>query len=499
MRTERVLFNSYEFIFVFMPVVLVVLFILARWQPWLAPPWLLLASVVFYGWWNERYVGLLIASILVNFAFGRMLSSARKDGEPRTTVLALGVAFNLLLLGYYKYVGLFSGFVESLTGIHAGLGDIVLPIGISFFTFTQIAYLVDAYRGLAQEYDLVRYSLFVTYFPHLVAGPILHHGEVMPQFRRPDAFQFGALDLSVGGSLFVIGLAKKVLLADSIAPAANVIFNHAGDISLTWAEAWTGALAYTMQIYFDFSGYSDMALGLSRMIGVRLPLNFDSPYQATSIIEFWRRWHMTLSRFLRDYLYIPLGGNRRGVARRYANRADHHGAWRTVAWGRVYLPGLGAGAWRLFALKSCLEGVARRRCEGQLGAQRRRMAADVHCRCRRLGLFRAGNLGQAFAMLQAMIGANGGAYPQDLFGHGLIEDPRQTLLLLAGLLAVVLFMPNSQSFLAEYQPVLQAVRPAFGNVGTWRPSPSWAVALGLLFAACLTLIGGPSPFLYFQF
>jgi D-alanyl-lipoteichoic acid acyltransferase DltB (MBOAT superfamily) len=250
-----------------------------------------------------------------------------------------------LLLGYYKYANFFLKSVDSLTGFNFSLGDIILPLGISFFTFTQIAYLVDTWQGKVKEYNFIHYLLFVTYFPHLIAGPVLHHGEMMPQFAQRVNYRVNWDNVANGILLFTLGLCKKTLWADSFAPYAHAVFNgvQRGELPTIY-EAWSGALAYTMQIYFDFSGYTDMALGVALMFNIRLPINFFSPYKATSIIEFWRRWHMTLSRFLRDYLYIPLGGNRKGKMRRYINLMVtmllgglwHGAGWSFICWGVLH-------------------------------------------------------------------------------------------------------------------------------------------------------------------
>ena len=304
------LFNSHTFIFFFFPCATAIFFILGRWRPTWAAAWLGLASLIFYGWDSPfRHVAIMVMSIGFNYAVGRLLT--RRDASPglRRLGLVAGISVNLLVIGYFKY----AGFLLGIFG--ASAGDILLPLGISFFTFTQIAFLVDAYRGLAKEYNPVHYLLFVSYFPHLIAGPILHHKEMMPQFAQADIYRPNWQSLALGLSVFTVGLVKKVLLADTIAPYADAVFAGAPVLALTPTEAWTGAIAYTLQIYFDFSGYSDMAIGLSRAIGIRLPLNFNSPYKSTCIIEFWRRWHMTLSRFLRDYLYFSLGGNRLGHQR----------------------------------------------------------------------------------------------------------------------------------------------------------------------------------------
>jgi len=259
--------------------------------------------------------------------------------------LILAITANLLLLGYYKYANFFISNINDITNTNWSLGEIILPLGISFFTFTQIAFLIDTYQNKVKEFNFSHYTLFVTFFPHLLAGPVLHHREMMPQFQHHKTYQIDWDNFATGLLLFTLGLCKKTLLADSFSPYANAIFDavHQGTM-LTSYEAWSGALAYTMQIYFDFSGYTDMALGVALMFNIHLPINFDSPYKATSIIDFWRRWHMTLSGYLRDYLYIPLGGNRKGRARRYINLlltmligGLWHGAgWTFILWGALH-------------------------------------------------------------------------------------------------------------------------------------------------------------------
>ncbi|HET7832180.1 MAG TPA: MBOAT family O-acyltransferase, partial [Gallionella sp.] len=343
------LFNSYVFIFLFLPVVMLGFFQLARISHAFAAGWLALASLLFYGYWNPAYVGLLLASIIGNYAFGLRIAKLNIRSEEqvghRKLLLAIAVLSNLLLLGYYKYANFFATSVNSIAGTHCSLGEIILPLGISFFTFTQIAFLVDTYQGKVKEYNFIHYVLFVTYFPHLIAGPVLHHKEMMPQFAHASTYRFNYENIAVGLTIFLIGLFKKVVIADGIAYYVPTVFDApALGIHLTFVEAWGGALCFALQLYFDFSGYSDMAIGLSRMFGVTLPLNFHSPYQAVNIIDFWRRWHMTLSRFLRDYLYSPLGGNRRGKVRRYLNLwlvmllgGLWHGAgWTFVIWGGLH-------------------------------------------------------------------------------------------------------------------------------------------------------------------
>jgi alginate O-acetyltransferase complex protein AlgI len=339
-KNGPMLFNSYPFIFLFLPIVLAGYFWLGRSSNLAPVVWLALASLAFYSVSNWQFVGLLLASVAFNYFIGWLLIAKQLGSTSRFAVLTAGVAGDLLVLGAFKYAGFFAANLNALfsTGI---VVNILLPVGISFYTFTQIAFLVDAYHGNVARYALPHYALFVTYFPHLIAGPILHHKDMIPQFesertKRPDPHL-----ILCGLIVFAIGLFKKTCLADGIQPLVAPAF---GANYPSFDQAWIGALAYTFQLYFDFSGYSDMAIGISLMFGIFLPLNFNSPYKATSIIDFWRRWHMTLSQFLRDYLYIPLGGNRRGRTLRYVNLMItmllgglwHGAAWTFVVWGALH-------------------------------------------------------------------------------------------------------------------------------------------------------------------
>ncbi|MGE5389757.1 MAG: MBOAT family O-acyltransferase [Deltaproteobacteria bacterium] len=353
------LFNSYEYIFMFLPLALILYFMFNRiFSKRIGIAWLVIASLFFYSYWNIRYLPLILVSIIVNYLTGSTLSRrAAADTPRRRSLLILGLCFNLGLLGYYKYTDFFIGNMNHL-GAHFALLHIVLPLGISFFTFTQIAYLVDAYRGEVKEYSLLNYALFVTFFPHLLAGPIIHHREMMPQFAAEDNKGVNYENLCRGLLLLSLGLFKKIIIADAFAVWANYGFDTAP--SLTLLEAWIASLSYTMQLYFDFSAYTDMAIGSALMFNIRLPINFNSPYKSLSIQEFWRRWHITLSRFLRDYIYIPLGGNQRGQARIYLNVLItfllgglwHGAAWTFVFWGVLHGLALVINrAWQRLGLK----------------------------------------------------------------------------------------------------------------------------------------------------
>ena len=291
------LFNSYTFIFLFLPTVLLGFHLIGKQgHHRVAIAWLVGASLFFYGWWNPAYLGLMLVSIFFNYGIGVSLGGAPKQPNKKP-ILIFGVIVNLGLLAYFKYANFFVDNLNNIAGTDIVLEQIILPLAISFFTFQQIAYLVDAWRGETKEYNFLHYCLFVTFFPQLIAGPIVHHKEMLPQFAKDVVYKLRSKHLAIGLTIFAIGLFKKVVLADGISVYASPVFDAAeAGVVLTFFEAWGGSLAYTFQLYFDFSGYSDMAIGIARMFGIRLPLNFNSPYKATSIIDFWRKWHITLSR-----------------------------------------------------------------------------------------------------------------------------------------------------------------------------------------------------------
>lgn len=341
------IFHSAVFVFIYLPTVLVGFYAISRvtkGDSWTLL-WLAVCSLIFYGWGEHSFVLLIAGSAVFNFAIGYILARYNKTGDQRTAsiLLTLGILANLCLLGYFKYANFFIDNVAAFMGLTFSALNILLPLAISFFTLQQIAYLVDVRRGLVNEASFLRYLLFVTFFPQLIAGPIVHHSEMMPQFRGLGR-RFDRSLFSDGLTLFLLGLAKKIILADPLAGVADPIFATADSgSSPSLFIAWIGLLAFSLQIYFDFSAYSDMAIGLGKMFGIRLPENFRSPYKASNIIDFWRRWHMTLSRFLRDYLYIPLGGNRFGSWGRYRNLMLTMligGLWHGAAWGFVVWGGL---------------------------------------------------------------------------------------------------------------------------------------------------------------
>jgi D-alanyl-lipoteichoic acid acyltransferase DltB (MBOAT superfamily) len=524
------LFNSYAFIFFFLPITVAGFFALARYHHRVAAGWLALASLVFYGWWKVEYVALLLASIAFNYEMGLWISRTGSRGARlvQKRLLVLAVAGNLLVLAYFKYANFFLSTVNGIAGTHAGLSEIVLPLGISFFTFTQIAFLVDTYRGEAKEYNFVHYVLFVTYFPHLIAGPVLHHNEMMPQFSRSSSYRPDMKNVAVGLTIFVIGLFKKTVLADNVAPYADALFSAAAHgAQPAVLQAWGGVLAYSVQLYFDFSGYSDMAIGLSRLFGILLPLNFYSPYKAVNIIDFWRRWHMTLSRFLRDYLYIALGGSRRGPVRRYINLAVtmllgglwHGAGWTYVAWGALHgaflMVNHGWHALRHRVWPNAPGGTPAGRVASQLVTLLAVIVAWV--------FFRANTFGAAMDILKGMAGLNGVSLPIAFTG---VLRPVMPLLNRLGattemgggsefvltytwvvsLWAIALFAPNTSQIMRTFEPALDyPVRGipesdhATAGAATWRFSFRWAVVVGVAAACGLLSLSRVSQFLYFQF
>lgn len=335
------LFNSLAFLFIFLPTTFTGYFLLSRFAPAkVAIAWLVIASLFFYSFWNPQYLPLILGSLLTNYFIGWLLT--RLGDRHKWLYLTIGITFNLLLLGYYKYTDFLISNLNAFTTDSISLKGILLPLGISFFTFQQIAYLVDSYRGLTKEQSLLNYALFVTFFPQLIAGPIVHHSEMMNQFKDRQNNVINFHNIAVGLFILSIGLFKKVGIADMFAVWANAGFNS--ESSLTFLEAWATALSYTFQIYFDFSGYTDMAIGIALLFNIKLPINFNSPYKATDIQDFWRRWHITLTRFLRDYVYIPLGGSRKSVTHTRLNFLIvflvgglwHGPAWTFVLWGALH-------------------------------------------------------------------------------------------------------------------------------------------------------------------
>ena len=514
------LFNSYEFLLLFLPATLAAFFALSGFGFLkAAAAWLALVSIFFYGYWSPRYVVLLMASITLNFAAGQAIAKYRNAGRPEFSfrILVLALLANLGALAYFKYANFFVDAINQAAKTNLSLAQIVLPIGISFFTFTQIAYLVDTYRGKVQESRFIPYTLFVTFFPHLIAGPVLHHAEMMPQFARDDTYRFRLGNFIAGLAFFGIGLFKKVVLADGIQPFVGPVFESDPAHALTMIEAWGGVLAYTLQLYFDFSGYSDMAIGLSKMINIDLPINFNSPYKATNISEFWRRWHMTLSRFLRDYLYVSLGGNRKGVLRRYVNLlltmllgGLWHGAgWTFVIWGGLHgLYLVVNNLWQMVRERGFKQDLSQSTMAGRMASA----LLTFLCVVVAWVFFRAVSFDAAMGVLRGMFGLNGLLLPADAqaylglgarsadawvsYGQLEVFGGMRQLAWIGSLLAIVWLSPNSQALIGRLRQAVDGVR-AMHEFWGW-------FSIGALVAATFVLAAingshGSSEFIYFNF
>lgn len=475
------LFNSYLFILVFLPAVILGVYLCQK-NPLRTQRCLLLFSAVFYGFAGWQNLLMITASILLNHRLARGLRSA---SQPRNFLLTLGISGNLLLLGYFKYRNFFlensAFFFPGLFSLE-NLPKLILPVGISFFTFQQIAFLVDTWQGEKTDYPLPQYALFVTFFPQLVAGPILHHRQLIPQL---EACRVTAAGLAAGLSLFILGLAKKVLLADSLAPVAEAVFDSASPQAFSASASALGILAYTFQLYFDFSGYCDMAAGMALAIGIRLAPNFNSPYQASSILDFWRRWHMTLSAFLRDYVYIPLGGNRKGPARRQFNLLLtmliggfwHGAAWPFVLWGGIHGVLLSIDhAWQRHKPFSLPRPLA---------------VALTFCAVAVTWVFfRAPSFDAALALL-ANLAQDGIQVRQAI--HSL--SPDATILFWGGFVAAPLIAFLSPTALRIFGLQGGSPTPRFA----FAPSLSWALVLAFSFFLSMLALSRVVKFLYFQF
>lgn len=531
------LFNSAVFIAGFLPVVLLGFFLLAgTGRQRLAGVWLTISSLVFYGWWNPGYVPLLVGSMAFNYLLGGYL--LRRASQ---VALVLGIIANLLLLGYYKYTGFLVRTFEQAFGLGWSMNEIVLPLAISFFTFQQIAYLVDAHDGAVPEHDFLNYSLFITFFPHLIAGPITHHREMLDQFREPANFRPRLDNIAVGTTLFLLGLFKKVILADPLGEIASPVFAAAAlGTVLSMQEAWAGALAYTLQIYFDFSGYTDMAIGLGLLFGISLPANFDSPYKARNVIEFWSRWHMTLTRFLTAYIYNPIvlrvtrsrmaAGKqqpRRGkmtagtffalvayptVLTLFISGVWHGAGWQFVVFGLLHGFYLVVAhgwrafkAWRGWKLDSDL-------------AWHRASAVLLTFLCVVVAMvfFRATDVPAALSMLAGMTGLSDPAAVVDASIGPVTSDlallqwlgqiTRSDFTRIGLLMVFVWTLPNTQQWMRHYRTALNWRPRAHWlekplSFMTWRPVPAIGIAVGVFsfFALARAFSAAPTEFLYFQF
>jgi alginate O-acetyltransferase complex protein AlgI len=537
------LFNSYTFIFFFLPVALGGYFLCVKFFGRTAAiSWLAIASLVFYGCWNLSFVPLLLISIAFNYTIGSLLGD--DDSRRQDWLLTTGIVGNLAALIYYKYLASALVFLSSYGLISPGVKlDVILPLGISFFTFTQIGYLVDRRQGLGERLGLLRYVVFVTFFPHLIAGPILHIRDIAPQFADEGTFRIGAQNLAVGLTLFIIGLSKKVLLADPLAPLVNAGFAHPDALSLYLS--WIVGLAYSLQLYFDFSGYSDMAIGLAYMFGFKFPTNFNSPYKSRSIIEFWQRWHMTLSRYLGLLLYNPIA---MWVSRRRARRGlgssrrdtATPGAFASTILLPTFVTMTLAGIWHGAGLQFAMFGLlhasylsinhAWRVFGPRKPATPRGKGWQMVVTCGQvlltycaivvsIVLFRAATLGSALEFYAGMIGFHGLGVPHTLVTWvsklgldsvfaswlGVFDAQNITLVSPSDLLSLALrfvgvwALPNSQQIMARFAPTLPALRAEVSSWVAWRPAAVWAVCIGVVFCINVMRLRQTTVFLYFQF
>jgi D-alanyl-lipoteichoic acid acyltransferase DltB (MBOAT superfamily) len=502
------LFTQLEFIFVYLPITLIGYFNIPRILP--APAtaqivWLAAASLAFYGYWDIRFVPIIVGSIVVNYLFGRAISASVFRSFTQATLFITIIGANLSILFFFKYTNFGINTYNAVTGATITNLTMVLPLGISFFTFTQIAYLVDVYGGYASERSFSKYVLFVAYFPHLIAGPILHHSEMMPQFDAEENRRFSAERFAVGITIFSIGLFKKAVIADGFALIAGPVFEQAASGDLAFHDAWYGALAYSLQIYYDFSGYSDMAVGLSTIFRISLPFNFDAPYKSQNIIEFWRRWHISLSRFLRDYLYIPLGGSRRGELVRNANLAAtmilgglwHGASWTFVIWGGLHGIYLAINhTWsRLVKEVPRFSRFSTTKSYAILALLLTQFSVVVAWI-----FFRATSFDASIRMLSAMFGIG----KTDLARATSLVDHSALVAIGIGYL-ICLLLPNVNDLFRDRNVGLTIYDDRRNRSLVqfrWEPRTVWALASVGMFAIGLfvTLIsGGLSPFLYFQF
>ena len=540
-------FSSYPFLFLFLPIAFVGYCLAARFGATYAVGWLTLSSLGFYAVWNPVFVIFLLCSIAFNYTVGRaLLARAHDDSRSSNWLLALGVAGNLLPLAYFKYLGALLSFAQHVSLISRDFDfKVILPLGISFFTFTQIGYLVDCQEGEGKEIDLVRYSAFVTFFPHLIAGPILHIREIGPQLLNSETFRIRWRNVAVGLSFFIIGLSKKVLLADSLAEVVKIGFAHPGDFRM--CTSWLYALAYALQLYFDFSGYSDMAIGLAAMFGIRFPINFDSPYKSTSMIDYWQRFHATLTRYLTLLLYNPVAlrvQRRRMAAGLGVSRRDQrtlsgfaslvvvpvfftmtlagiwHGAgFQFLLFGLMHAAYLTVNhAWRMFGPKLNKDGLNRWVAAGVTGSK---VLLTFVAAVAAMVVFRASSVSDAMGMLAGMVGMHGfDAIPVPSTVMSILQHlgPISTFLTrthhvlavpiddsipapasLALRLFIVWALPNSQQIMARFSPTLTAIRGAAPVWLTWQPTARWALVFGVLLAASLMSFQQTKVFLYFQF
>jgi len=544
------LFNSYEFIFLFLPITLIGFILVLRANSRkLTLVFLAAISLFFYAWWNYYYLILIVISLVVNYSIGKNLQKVETAKINKGVLLAVGVIFNLGLLSYYKYSGFAVSIFNDLTNSNIHWAKIALPLGISFFTFQQLTYLVDSKAKRVKHSDFVDYIVFVTFFPQLIAGPIVHHKEMMPQFRAIDLY-VKADNMNVGLMLFVIGLFSKCILADSIAAYVNPIFDKATKMeAITFLESWIAGAGFTLQIYFDFAGYSGMALGAARFFGIVLPMNFNSPLKAPNIIDFWNRWHITLTRFLTSYLFTPMSirATRKSLSRKSRTKQPEplkeyltclaaptlitmflsglwHGAgYQYLVWGLLHGLYLTVNhGWKTFVVRNLSNKERYQKLSRPIG-----VAITLFSVFFAMIFFRANNLDVAISMAESMLGFNGVTIPEGIFVHlgpargvleswGIYPDTSSGSLIAYGslyclcFLFIALFFPNSLDFMSRYMPTIDYSKKTndfnsllfknnFTRTMVWEPNIYWAIICGFGLAIGIMSLQSLSVFLYWQF
>ena len=521
------LFNSVVFLVVFLPLALGGFQLACKLGRRPAGIWLIAMSVLFYGWEEPRFIPVLLVSMIGNFIIVNLIARAHARPRLQNWILGLGVAANIGALVWFKYLYVMLTSLAGLGVLDGPFRHVTLPLGISFFTFTQIGYLIDYRQGITKDRGVFNYLLFVSFFPHLIAGPIIHNREIMPQFGDRATYRLRTENLAIGFTIFMIGLAKKVLLADPL--AADVIAGFNDPASLGLFSSWHVALAYSLQLYFDFSGYSDMAIGLARMFNIRFPLNFNSPYKAGAIIDYWQRWHMTLTRYLTLYLYNPaaLWITRRRMAKGLGtgrrDLATPGGYLAMLVVPTIYTMGL-AGIWHgagsQFVIFGLLHGVYLSVNHGwRIFRKKHGAKPKAHARpaiwtivltylCVLVGsiFFRAHSSGDALTVLWGMLGGHGvealPAWPASL--NAAFDDrpflyPIVDIVWLLALYCIVFGMPNTQQIMILADPALGKIQPGRFKLLQWRPTWQWALVGGACAVVAVLGVGGMSEFLYFQF
>lgn len=497
------LFNSYTFIFLFVPLTLLLTALARRYAGVRgASAILVAASLYFYSYHDIRLMALIGGSIVVNYILTGFIHNA--EGRRRYWMTVLGVTANLMLLGYFKYTNFFLDNLEILTSQNYDVAKIALPIGISFYTFQQVAYNTDTYSGLVKKRDFLSYALFVAFFPQLIAGPIVHHGQIIKQFAADSFGRIKWENILIGTSIFCLGLFSKKILADSFAEFATPVFAAADQgNAVSFVNAWKGSLAYTFQIYFDFAGYSTMAVGLGRMFGVKLPINFFSPYKSKNIIDFWRRWHVTLSTFLKDYLYIAMGGNRKGKARRWFNLMAtmvlgglwHGASWNFVIWGTLHGIYLVINhAWNMFAENVAVLRSLRGSLLYSIFAWFITFIAVIIAW---VG-FRAVTLDGNIALLSAMFGGKGFAS----LGADLAAIDLKFWFFLVSGFAIALGMPNMAQIFGQVRATYEKTdaAKAFGLITlSYKPTLPWIIVMAIIGAVAVFYLSPTTEFLYWAF